>query len=90
VRPEAHSCRLAPSDYLKHISFDSLVYTPEQLGFLIQQAGASQIVLGTDYPFDMGVSDPLARLDAVASLSASARDAIAGGNAARLLRIGGC
>jgi aminocarboxymuconate-semialdehyde decarboxylase len=87
VRPEAHSCRLAPSEYLKRIWFDSLVYTPEQLGFLIEQVGPSQIVLGTDFPFDMGVDDPVARLDLITALSGADRAAICGGNAAKLLGI---
>jgi len=87
VRPEAHSCRLAPSEYLRRIWFDSLVYTPEQLGFLIKSAGPSQIVLGTDFPFDMGVDDPIARLDMVVPLSGADRAAIRGGNAAKLLGI---
>lgn len=85
VRPEAQTCKDAPSEYLKRIWFDSLVYTPQQLEFLARQAGASQVVLGTDFPFDMGVSDPIARLDAVMSLSASERAAIRGANAVRLL-----
>ena len=87
VRPEAHSCRLAPSEYLKRIWFDSLVYTPEHLGFLIKRAGPSQIVLGTDFPFDMGVDDPIARLDMVTPLSGADRAAICWGNAAKLLGI---
>jgi aminocarboxymuconate-semialdehyde decarboxylase len=87
VRPEAHSCRLAPSQYLKRIWFDSLIYTPEQLDFLIKQAGPSQIVLGTDFPFDMGVDDPVARLDLVTPLGSAERAAICGGNAAKLLGI---
>lgn len=87
VRPEAHSCRLAPSEYLKRIWFDSLVYTPEQLGFLIKQAGPSQIVMGTDFPFDMGVDDPVARLDLITALSGADRAAICGCNAAKLLGI---
>jgi len=87
VRPEAHTCRVAPSEYLKRIWFDSLVYTPEHLEFLIRQAGPGQIVLGTDFPFDMGVDDPLSRLDAIASLADGDRVAIRGGNAARLLGI---
>ena len=85
VRPEAHTCRLAPSEYLKRIWLDSLVYTPEHLEFLIKQAGPSQVVLGTDFPFDMGVDDPIARLDAIASLSDAHRAAIRGGNAAKLV-----
>ncbi len=87
VRPEAHSCKLPPSQYLQRLWLDSLVYTPEQLGFLINQAGVSQIVLGTDYPFDMGIDDPLARLDALPRLSQPDREAICGRNAAKLLGI---
>lgn len=85
VRPEAHTCRHAPSEYLKRIWFDSLVYTPAHLEFLIKHAGASQVVLGTDFPFDMGVDDPIGRLDAVVSLPDADRAAIVGGNAAKLL-----
>jgi aminocarboxymuconate-semialdehyde decarboxylase len=85
VRPEAHTCAHAPSDYLARLSFDSLVYDARQLEYLIRTAGASRVVLGTDFPFDMGVDDPIARLDAVRGLPHEDRAAIAGLNAARLL-----
>jgi aminocarboxymuconate-semialdehyde decarboxylase len=85
VRPEAKTCALAPSEYLARLAFDSLVYDARQLEYLIRVAGARQIVLGTDFPFDMGVDDPIARLDAVAGLSGEDRAAILGLNAARLL-----
>jgi aminocarboxymuconate-semialdehyde decarboxylase len=88
VRPEARTCVHPPSTYLRRIWFDSLVYTAQSLGDLIRNAGASQVVLGTDYPFDMGVDDPVGRLDAVAGLSDEERAAILGGNAAGLLGIG--
>jgi aminocarboxymuconate-semialdehyde decarboxylase len=87
TRPEAHTCAHAPSEYLRRIWFDSLVYTPESLEYLIRRAGTSQIVIGTDYPFDMGIEDPLERLDAVGTLIGRERDAIAGGNAAALLKL---
>jgi aminocarboxymuconate-semialdehyde decarboxylase len=87
VRPEAHTCEHPPSKYLHRIWFDSLVYAPDQLEFLIRRAGASQVMIGTDYPFDMGVDDSLARLDAVTSLSHEDRSAVRGANAARLLKI---
>jgi aminocarboxymuconate-semialdehyde decarboxylase len=82
VRPEACGCARAPSEYLKRIWFDSLVYEPDQLRRLIDVVGTSQVVLGTDYPFDMGHYDPAALLD---ELDPEAQAAIAGGNAARLL-----
>jgi len=40
-----------PSDYLKQLYYDSMVFTPEGLRHLVAEVGASQIVLGTDYPF---------------------------------------
>lgn len=87
VRPEAHTCSLAPSEYLRRIWFDSIVFSPAQLRFLVEQTGASQVVIGTDFPFDMGTDKPLAFLDSVAGLSDADREAIRGGNAARLLGI---
>ena len=46
--------------------------------------GPGQVTLGSDYPFDMGVEDPVDRLEA-AGFDAATTDAIRGGNAARLL-----
>ena len=85
VRPEAHTCANAPSSYLKKIWFDSLLYEPEQLGFLIRRAGAANVVLGTDFPFDMGMDDPIGLLKSVAGLSDDDRALIRGLNASRLL-----
>ena len=56
VRPESRTMAHAPSTYLKRIWFDSLVYTPQALEHLVREVGASQVVIGTDYPFDMGVT----------------------------------
>jgi aminocarboxymuconate-semialdehyde decarboxylase len=85
VRPEAHTAQLPPSEYLRKIWFDSLVFSPEILGFLIRQVGPGQVMLGTDYPMDMGTDRPLELLRRVAGLSANEVAAIAGENARRLL-----
>ncbi|MEU9453355.1 amidohydrolase family protein [Streptomyces sp. NPDC048277] len=84
VRPDARGCAEPPSSYLRRMWFDALVYTPRALRHLVEEVGADRVVLGTDHPFDMGVTDPVARLDA-AGLDPAARDAIAGGNALGLL-----
>ena len=78
VRPEAHTCANAPSTYLKKIWFDSLVYTPEQAEYLIRRVGAANVVLGTDFPFDMGMEDPIGLRNAVAGLSDDDRAMIRG------------
>jgi aminocarboxymuconate-semialdehyde decarboxylase len=74
-----------PSEYLSMFYFDTMVFEPDQLGFLVGKYGADHILLGTDYPYDMGETDPLGLLDKVEGLSAADYDAIIGGNAARLL-----
>jgi aminocarboxymuconate-semialdehyde decarboxylase len=40
-----------PSEYLKQLYFDSMVFTDEGLRHLVAEVGAGQIVMGTDYPF---------------------------------------
>ncbi|MFJ6572259.1 amidohydrolase family protein [Streptomyces sp. NPDC091292] len=82
-RADARTCERPPSAYLSEIFFDSLVYTPHALRHLVDTVGAGQVLLGSDYPYDMGVTDPPARLTA-AGLSPEQRDSVAGGNAARL------
>ncbi|SFK09382.1 aminocarboxymuconate-semialdehyde decarboxylase [Amycolatopsis sacchari] len=83
VRPEARRCAEPPSAYVRRIWFDSLVHTPQALRALVAAVGADRVVLGSDHPFDMGVPDPVARLDA-AGLDAADRAAIAGGTAQKL------
>lgn len=60
VRPDARGCEHAPSTYLRKIWFDTVVHDPHALRTLVEVAGASQVLLGSDYPFDMGLDDPVA------------------------------
>lgn len=74
-----------PTTYLKKIHFDTVVFTPHQLKNLIDVFGADRLVMGTDYPFDMGEYDPIGHLASVGTLDDSTVAAIAGGNAKALL-----
>ena len=74
-----------PSEYLAMFYFDTMVFDPRQLGYLIDRYGPDHVLLGTDYPYDMGETDPLGLISRVDGLGDSDRDLIAGGNAARLL-----
>jgi aminocarboxymuconate-semialdehyde decarboxylase len=76
-----------PTEYLKKLYFDTMVFEPDQLGFLVEKYGADHVVMGTDYPFDMGEPQPVALVEKVPSLSDADRQQILGGNAARLLKI---
>ncbi|MFI6025780.1 amidohydrolase family protein [Amycolatopsis magusensis] len=86
VRPDARGCAHEPSHYLRHLWFDSLVHDPHVLRELVRAAGADRVLLGSDFPFDMGTADPLAALRA-AELAESDFHAVRGGNAAALLNL---
>jgi aminocarboxymuconate-semialdehyde decarboxylase len=89
VRPEAQTIPFPPSHYLQRVFVDCLVFRPENVAHIIRQLGASQVVLGTDYPFDMGEEHPLEVLAAVEGLSDEDRTRIKSGNALRLLGMTG-
>ncbi|MET9544330.1 amidohydrolase family protein [Streptomyces sp. NPDC006627] len=79
-------CAHPPSSYLKRLYFDSLVHDPHVLRELIRVAGADRVLLGSDFPFDMGTEDPVGALRA-ARLSDADFHAVRGGNAAALLLV---
>ncbi|RBP47190.1 amidohydrolase family protein [Arenicella xantha] len=71
-----------PSSYLRNIWFDTLVFDPQELDNLVRTQGADKLCLGTDYPFDMGESDPLGLHQ---ELHDDVKPRIVGINAAKLL-----
>jgi aminocarboxymuconate-semialdehyde decarboxylase len=83
ARPDARGCLEPPSTYLRRIWFDALVYTPRGLQHLVEAVGADRVVLGTDYPFDMGITNPIERL-AAANLAPTETEAIRSTNALKL------
>ena len=94
-----HACRVAPAfcdanitlkkkptEYLNQIYFDSLVFTPEALRHLVAQVGASQVMLGSDYPY-IWEMHPADHILATTSLTDKEKIAILGGNAARMMDV---
>src|SRR5215831_13531093 len=75
-----------PSEYLKQIYFDSLIFSPEAIRHLAAQVGASQILIGSDYPYpwEMNPVDPIL---ATASLSDDEKADILGRTAAKLFNV---
>jgi aminocarboxymuconate-semialdehyde decarboxylase len=69
-----------PTSYLKKIYFDSVVFTPGQLENLVETWGVDNVVMGTDYPFDMADYDPVGHVVS-SKLDESQIAAICGGNA---------
>jgi aminocarboxymuconate-semialdehyde decarboxylase len=75
----------APSTYLKKIFYDSVVFQQESLELAIKVGGETNVLYGSDYPHNIGdMKGCLARVDALPSAT---RDAVRGGNAARIFRL---
>jgi aminocarboxymuconate-semialdehyde decarboxylase len=88
VRSDSHgSLPQPPTTYLKRVYVDSVVFTPYQLAGLVHVFGVDHVLMGTDYPFDMGDYDPIAHLASAEGFDASTIAALAGGNARKVLGI---
>ncbi len=74
----------APTTYLKRVFFDTVVFTPHQLAELVRVFGVDQIMMGTDYPFDMADYDPIGHV-VDTGFDATVTAAICGGTAKKLL-----
>ncbi len=90
VRPEARAKipDHPPSHYMRQLHYDTMVFQPLYLRHLVEIVGVDRVMLGTDYPFDMAETDPLGLIEATEGLTDSDREAITGGNAARLFALG--
>jgi aminocarboxymuconate-semialdehyde decarboxylase len=75
-----------PTEYLKQLYFDSVLFSPEDMRHLIAVVGATQVVVGTDYP-TLWNRAPVDRILAVPGLNDEERISIFSGTAARLLKI---
>src|ERR1700719_151114 len=85
ARPDTCECiRHMPTHYLRRLYFDTIVYTHAQLQYLVEQYGADHILVGTDYPADMGEIDPIGFIEDAPGLDDAMRRAILGLNAGRL------
>jgi aminocarboxymuconate-semialdehyde decarboxylase len=89
VRSEANGIsKSSPKDLLKRIYFDSLVFEPQALRYLIDLVGADHVCIGTDAPFDMADDNPKATIDAVPGITPLERQCVCCGTTLKLLREG--
>jgi aminocarboxymuconate-semialdehyde decarboxylase len=64
VRPEARvAIERPPSEYARRLFFDCLTHDTATLAGMIERFGSDRIMIGSDYPFDMGVDNPSAQLE---------------------------
>jgi aminocarboxymuconate-semialdehyde decarboxylase len=73
-----------PTEYLKQFYFDTITHDATVLQSLVELVGAEHVLLGSDYPFDMGNENPVDLVRA-AELGAENENKILGENAIRLL-----
>jgi len=76
-----------PSAYLRRFTYDAIGHNDEINANLIRLVGADRVVLGSDYCFDMGLTDPVGDVERLDELTAAERDSIVGQTAVRLLRL---
>ena len=75
-----------PTEYLRQLYYDTLVFSPEALRHLAAQVGSSQLMLGTDDPFGW-TSTAVEHVFDTPGLSDAERAAMLGDTAAKLLRL---
>jgi aminocarboxymuconate-semialdehyde decarboxylase len=74
-----------PKASLDRLIYDTILHDAAPLQFLADHVGAGRVLLGSDYPFDMGQYDAVAVVNSL-RLTAGDHAAILGGSALRLLR----
>lgn len=90
ARPDARTAlKRKPRQSLAKLYFDTIVFDREQLRHIVNLWGADHVLVGTDYPYDMGWYDPRGFVDGCAFLGDADKAAIKGLNAAKLLKITG-
>ena len=85
VRPELRHMKQLPSDYLRRFTYDTIGHADHINLSLIKLVGAERVMLGSDYCFDMGLTDPVGTVMRLAGLSEHEQGLIIGGNALRQL-----
>ena len=84
--PDQCKSKKHASEYLRQLYFDTMVFTTEGVRHLVAECGASQLMIGTDYPFPWSntIVDDILKTP---GLSDADKRAILGENAAKLLKI---
>jgi aminocarboxymuconate-semialdehyde decarboxylase len=88
VRSEARvHIQQPPSKYLSRFYYDCLTHSEAALRFLIDTAGVDRVVLGSDWPYDMGIESPVQWVNSLESLTQEEKEAILWKNLEKLLGI---
>lgn len=86
VRSELKHLKQAPSEFLKKFYYDTIVHDADTLKFILEKVGHERVLMGTDYPFDMGDLAPVENIKGF-NLKACVERSILGNNASELIHI---
>ncbi len=81
----AQNISTPPSELARRLYYDTVLHDPQALAFLVERVGADHVVMGTDYPFEMGDPDPVTTVLSIPGLSDEDRHLILEGNVTRIL-----
>jgi aminocarboxymuconate-semialdehyde decarboxylase len=87
VRPEPQArLKAPPAASLDRLLFDTILHGRPALEFLVSTCGAARVLLGSDYPFDMGTLECVRQVRALAVPEAD-KATILGNTARKVLRV---
>lgn len=84
VEPLRQAMPQEPKVYAQRLYYDTCVFDPQVLRFLMQSFGEKQLIIGTDYPFGIYERDPVGMMER-AGLTAQQIELLTSGNAKRFL-----
>ncbi|HSJ43966.1 MAG TPA: amidohydrolase family protein [Euzebyales bacterium] len=87
ARPDLTATVLSepPEASLRRLYFDTVLHDPQAVAALVAFAGVEHVVMGSDYPFEMGDPDPVGTIAKVPGLTEAERTLILRGNVERLI-----
>jgi aminocarboxymuconate-semialdehyde decarboxylase len=85
VRPEPKvNVKQSPEPWLDRFYYDTILHAQPQLEFLVSSVGSSRVLLGSDYPYDMGTGECVRQVKAL-SIPDADKEMVLSGNAMRLI-----
>jgi aminocarboxymuconate-semialdehyde decarboxylase len=81
---QLHPDTADPLESFRRLYFDTVLFDPDALRYLVDKAGSDKVLLGSDYPFPIGDLSP--RTAVSEAFDGPHRERIESGNAAGMLR----
>lgn len=85
VWPHIRTTAQPPSYYSKKLYYDTLVYDPHNLQYMLKKLGADHMIMGTDYPFLLREAPPGKVVEVLEKVSDEEKRQMLGENAIRFL-----